>query len=92
MIRQVRSQSELARYAGVDKAVISRFVRGERSMTLDTADRILKAMGCFRLTISKRGYSTEFVQVDRGRRPRVPIDNSTAQAKPSRRRQGRGGD
>jgi hypothetical protein len=60
-------------------------------MTIDTADRLFAALGCFRLTVLKHDDST-LVQVERDRRPRVPIDNSTAQAKPSRRRQGRGAD
>ncbi len=40
-----RSLPVLAEAAGVDKAVLSRFMRRERSMKLSTSDRICKALG-----------------------------------------------
>jgi transcriptional regulator with XRE-family HTH domain len=39
------SVRRLSRQSGVDRAVISRFKRGERSVTLETADRLASALG-----------------------------------------------
>ena len=39
------SLREIARRSGVDIGVISRFMSGSRTPTLDTADRIIEAMG-----------------------------------------------
>lgn len=45
LIRQSgMSTYELAARSGVDDAVISRFVRGERTITMDTADRLAVAL------------------------------------------------
>jgi transcriptional regulator with XRE-family HTH domain len=35
---------ELARDAGVDRSVLSRFLAGKRTITLETADRLAKAL------------------------------------------------
>jgi transcriptional regulator with XRE-family HTH domain len=35
---------ELCEQSGVDRAVLSRFLRGERSITLDTADKLVEAL------------------------------------------------
>jgi plasmid maintenance system antidote protein VapI len=35
---------ELARDAGVDRSVLSRFLAGERTITLETADRLAKLL------------------------------------------------
>ncbi len=43
--RDSRSQPVIAKAADVDKGILSRFVRGQRSMTLDTADRVCAALG-----------------------------------------------
>jgi plasmid maintenance system antidote protein VapI len=40
------SANELANFSTVDKGIIVRFLRGERSITLETAQRILTALGC----------------------------------------------
>jgi plasmid maintenance system antidote protein VapI len=35
---------ELARDAGVDRSVLSRFLAGQRTITLETADRLAKVL------------------------------------------------
>ncbi len=37
---------ELGRHATIDPSILSRFMRGERSPTLGTAERVLAALGC----------------------------------------------
>jgi plasmid maintenance system antidote protein VapI len=49
-IRAALEDSESSRYAiarecGVSESVLSRFVRGERGLTLDTVDRLAKVLG-----------------------------------------------
>ncbi len=46
------SAYELARDAGVDRSVLSRFLAGERTITLETADRLAGRLG---LSIERRG-------------------------------------
>jgi plasmid maintenance system antidote protein VapI len=43
--RDERSQPKLADAAGVNKAAVFRFVTGERSLRLDSADRLFRALG-----------------------------------------------
>jgi transcriptional regulator with XRE-family HTH domain len=38
------SQYELAKVSGVNKGILSRFVRGERTITLSTAARLAEAL------------------------------------------------
>jgi plasmid maintenance system antidote protein VapI len=38
------STYELARDAGVDRSVLSRFLAGKRTITLETADRLAKVL------------------------------------------------
>ena len=38
------SAYELARDAGVDRSVLSRFLAGKRTITLETADRLAKVL------------------------------------------------
>ena len=38
------SACELARDAGVDRSVLSRFLAGKRTITLETADRLAKVL------------------------------------------------
>lgn len=40
------SSNQLGIHAGVDPSQVSRFLLGERSLTLDTVDRLLAALGC----------------------------------------------
>lgn len=40
------SMNQLKDFARVDPGVLSRFLRGERSITFDTAERIILALGC----------------------------------------------
>ncbi len=40
------SSNQLGNHAGVDPSQVSRFLAGERSLTLDTVDRLLAAIGC----------------------------------------------
>lgn len=47
------SLSELARQTAVNVAVLSRFMRGERSITLETLDRLSLALK-MRITVRKR--------------------------------------
>jgi transcriptional regulator with XRE-family HTH domain len=51
LIREAIRQSgvslyELGNHATVDPSILSRFMRGERSPTLETAERVLAALGC----------------------------------------------
>jgi hypothetical protein len=43
--RDKRSQPALAEAAGIDKAALYRFIVGERSLRLPSADRLCEAMG-----------------------------------------------
>lgn len=43
---------ELAKDAGVDRSVLSRFIAGKRTMTLETADRLAELL---KLRIERRG-------------------------------------
>ena len=50
LLRETIQQSEKSRYAiaketGVSAGVLSRFVSGERSITIDTADKLCHALG-----------------------------------------------
>jgi hypothetical protein len=36
----------LGALSAVDKGILSRFLRGERTMTVETAGRVLNALGC----------------------------------------------
>ncbi|MFH0983386.1 MAG: helix-turn-helix transcriptional regulator [Planctomycetota bacterium] len=42
--RDGRSQPVIADAAGIDKGILSRFMRAERSLTLTTADRVCDAL------------------------------------------------
>lgn len=41
-----KSANQLAAASTVDKGIITRFLRGERSVTVETAGRLLAALGC----------------------------------------------
>jgi hypothetical protein len=41
-----QSAGLLGATSGVDKAIISRFLRDERSITVETAEKLLAALGC----------------------------------------------
>ena len=43
--RDGRTRYQIAKASGVDKAVLGRFVRGERGLNLDTADRLCRVLG-----------------------------------------------
>lgn len=47
------TQTELAKAADVAGSVLSRFTRGQQGITLETADRIVRALG-LRVAFSKR--------------------------------------
>jgi DNA-binding phage protein len=49
-----RSMCATAREAGIDKASLSRFLSGERSLTLESAERLAEALG-LRLVAGRRG-------------------------------------
>jgi transcriptional regulator with XRE-family HTH domain len=40
-----RTPAAIARASGIDKGILSRFLRDERDMTLSTADRVCGALG-----------------------------------------------
>jgi hypothetical protein len=49
-LRQAVRESELTRYAisvrtGIDQGTLSRFIRGERGMSLDSVDRLMDCLG-----------------------------------------------
>lgn len=46
--------AELARDSGVDARVIGRFVAGERTITLETADRLAAALGLRLVEVARR--------------------------------------
>ena len=50
--RDGRSQYALAEETGVNRGVLSRFVRGERDIGMATADRLCRALG---LKLTKGG-------------------------------------
>lgn len=39
------TQYQLAKVSGIDKGILSRFIRGERTITLTTAARLAEALG-----------------------------------------------
>jgi transcriptional regulator with XRE-family HTH domain len=41
-----QSAGQLGASSGVDKAIITRFLRDERSITVETAEKLLAALGC----------------------------------------------
>jgi ribosome-binding protein aMBF1 (putative translation factor) len=41
-----KSANQLAIPSAVDKGIITRFLRGERSITVETAGKLLAALGC----------------------------------------------
>jgi transcriptional regulator with XRE-family HTH domain len=41
-----KSAGQLAAVSNVDKAVITRFLRGDRTITVETADKLLAGLGC----------------------------------------------
>jgi transcriptional regulator with XRE-family HTH domain len=41
-----KSAGQLAAASTVDKGIISRFLRGERSITVETADKLLTGLDC----------------------------------------------
>jgi transcriptional regulator with XRE-family HTH domain len=69
------SANELATYSTVDKGIIGRFLKGQRSITIETAQRILTALGCtVEITGPSQTAITEhrfmYVKRKRKRRPR----------------------
>jgi len=59
-LRRAIRESGLSPYrvatdAGVDRAVLSRFLRGERGLNLDTASRICELLGLMLQRTEKRG-------------------------------------
>lgn len=52
--RDPRNQNELAAESGVDASVLSRFMSGQRSPTLDTANRVCRVLR-LRLVLDQGG-------------------------------------
>ncbi|HKI36281.1 MAG TPA: helix-turn-helix transcriptional regulator [Gemmataceae bacterium] len=76
-----KSAGQLAASSGVDKGIITRFLRGERSITVETADKLIAALGCA-VTIKrvKGGASTipdRPKRVRRGTTSKKATDNAT---------------
>ena len=87
------SLSELARRSGVDHSRLSRFVRGERDLTLDAVDRLCAVLGVG-FTEPEQGNSQTVEQLTSNTpkptgRPRKDAEGTAAPAKKSRR--GKGG-
>jgi len=40
-----KSQSEIARATGIDRAMLNQFLRAERSLSLETAERLCRYLG-----------------------------------------------
>jgi hypothetical protein len=60
---------ELGAFSTVDKGILSRFLRGQRSMTLETAGRVLETLGCT-VTVSRRDPDAPLQKVKRRRKRR----------------------
>jgi hypothetical protein len=61
---------QLGAFSTVDKGILSRFLRGQRSMTLATAGRVLEALGCT-VEVSRHDPGAPLKRVTRRRkRPR----------------------
>lgn len=58
LIEDTGAQIETARASGVNKGLLSRFMRGQRSMTLRTADQIVAALGADVRLVRKRRRKT----------------------------------
>ena len=56
-VRQLGNQTVMAEVSGVDLATVSRFVRGKQVLTMPTAERLARAVGC-ELRLVERGRST----------------------------------
>jgi plasmid maintenance system antidote protein VapI len=52
--RDGRTRYALAQESGVNQAVLGRFVRGERGLNLDTADRLCRVLGLELRPVRKR--------------------------------------
>jgi transcriptional regulator with XRE-family HTH domain len=67
-----KSAGQLAAASAVDKGIITRFLRGERSITVETAGKLLAALGCA-VTIKrqKAGASAVLDRPKQGRRART---------------------
>ena len=64
-----RSINNLSQFSTVDRAAIGRFLKGERTITLETAQHLLDALGCtFELRLPPEGSKP--VRVRRKRRKR----------------------
>ena len=53
-----RGLNELARKAGVQASALSRFVNGERTLTLPTADKVAQALGLRLVDATKKKGNT----------------------------------
>jgi transcriptional regulator with XRE-family HTH domain len=67
--RSGESLNHLGRRAGVDDGSLSRFIRGERDLTLATADRLCKALG-LKLVAGEGASGTASTPEDRGNKRR----------------------
>jgi transcriptional regulator with XRE-family HTH domain len=61
------SLNELAKRCGVSAPQLSRFVRGERSLTLDSADRLFRFLGLKVVGPDHAGDAAEAAPPKRGR-------------------------
>jgi transcriptional regulator with XRE-family HTH domain len=64
-----QSANTLAIYSRVNKGIITRFLRGERSITVETAQKLLTALGCT-VEVKQPDPEAPLVRVKRKRRPK----------------------
>jgi len=69
-----KSAGQLAAASAVHKSVITRFLRGERSFTVETAGKLLAAMGC---TVAIMGPSAAAPVVSPSPKRRKSTDKPT---------------
>jgi transcriptional regulator with XRE-family HTH domain len=71
-----KSAGQLAAASTVDKGIITRFLRAERSITVDTADKLLAGLGC---TVAIKGPTAgaPAMPLSPKRRGRKPTDKPT---------------
>jgi len=60
-----RSLPTIANESGVNKGQLSRFMRDQRDLTLNTADRVLAGLGLTVRLVKQRGRTTKGRQKDR---------------------------
>jgi transcriptional regulator with XRE-family HTH domain len=81
------SQGEMARRSGVDQGQLSRFLRGERTMTLPAAAKLCSILGLELVKKAVQGTTTAPPAEEVKQEPAAPVDKPGA--KPNRRKKKR---